>query len=248
MNIGCDREFFISVMPIIKAAYISPRQRPLTDVVFELGINAWPTSSDLSSHTVIPSDAYPLCRARLNLQSGVVTDLEFVQSGVDEAIRQKGFPPVISATHAETAIRFPCRSDAAFMNALSAHRPNLTGEPDFIEALEAQGKDTFGRFGIDCALDSWQITQKWPQLFDTTKIVPDADMCQSGLALLQELRKSNPLDKRLNDGLSAAVETVSASATKGDIADCVGQAVAGWQEYWQIVTVPTAPAGTVAQD
>ena len=159
-----------------------------------------------------------------------------MQPGVDEAFRQKGFPAVIDAKHAETAIRFPCRFDAFFMSALSAQHPEIANDPDFVAALNAEAEDKLGRFNTDCLMDSWKITQKWPKLFDTEKIAADADMCHAGLALLHELSKANPLDRLVSHQVTFDEATVLAHANRGDILGCVQHAAAGWKNYWRSIT------------
>jgi predicted DCC family thiol-disulfide oxidoreductase YuxK len=237
MNLGCDREFFDSALAILRSAYVSKsKQVPTSDVVLEFDINTWPTIKDFSSYSVIVNKSWPLCRARVNLESGAIKDFVFVQSGIDEAFRQKSFPAIIDAKHAETAIRFPCRYDAFFMSALSKQHPEMANDIAFINAINGEKEDKFGRFNTDCLMDAWDIAQKWPQLFDTGKIAADVGMCMSGLGLLHELSKANPLDKLVSRQMTFDEATVSAYADRGDILGCVQHAAAGWKNYWRGIT------------
>lgn len=165
-NFGCDREFATATLSTYAATHRTPTgEIPERDVVLEFRIMSWPSASDLRSYASLQLDSWPLCRFRLNLSERALKESVFLQPGIDEALRQKGFPPILKAECGEVVSNFPCRYAAAFTAIITGPQPSDERGKKFTESLRELPADVFGRFPSDCFLDTWKLISDRHDLF-----------------------------------------------------------------------------------
>lgn len=234
MNFGCDRQFIVATLPIWREAYRPPTGNvPAEDVIVELGISAWPTANDLRAYATLQRISWPLCRFRVNLKDQSVSDLVFIQEGLNESIRQKGYPPMLRADHAEAAIDFPCRYAATFANLIAKPQTNNEQSSEFTTKLSQLGEDRFGRFGADCFLETWQLLHQWPDNFSEKQYASiDPGSCEIGLELLRHLENSYPAPTVSSQTINAHLRNGEKAASESDSLQCLEESRAGWDSYW----------------
>ncbi|MGN7714900.1 thiol-disulfide oxidoreductase DCC family protein [Hyphomicrobiales bacterium] len=234
MNFGCDREFIESTLPIWRDTLRLPNgETPVEDVIIEFRISAWPTADDLRAYATMQRESWPLCRFRVNLKDQSISDFVFIQEGLNESVRQKGYPPVLEANHAEAAIDFPCQYAAAFSNLIAKPQTNSENSSEFATKLSKLGEDRFGRFGADCFLETWQLLHQWPDSFPENHFaLIDPGSCGLGLELLRRLNNSLPVNAEPNPSINAHLQKGETAAAAGDSLQCLQESRAGWDSYW----------------
>lgn len=240
MNFGCDRQFIVDTLPIWRDSYRLPDGTvPAEDVVIELDISAWPTADDLRTYTTLQRSSWPLCRFRVNMKNQYVSDLVFIQEGLNESVRQKGYPPMLRANHAEAVIDFPCRYAAAFVNLIANPQATSEQDPQFRSKLSQLGEDRYGRFGADCFLETWQVLHQWPESFlEKHYSSVDPGSCQLGLELLRRLRNSYPAPTESSQIINAHLQNGEKAASASENLQCLEESRAGWDSYWDAALTP----------
>lgn len=244
MNFGCDRQFAAVAMPILRDFYRPPDGVvPEQDVVMEFRITAWPTADDLMAHTPLHLRDWPLCRMRMNLQDQVLREFAFVQEGLDEAVRQKGAPPILRADQAEAVLGFPCGHGAAFVQSTATPPPPGAGRDAFGKAMSRLAEDRFGRFGSDCFIEAWQLLERWPGSFPAAAQTGlDGGYCQLGVGLLTRLRDAFPTRTPAAQSIDDQLQRAERAAAQNQVAQCWDASRAGWKAYWDAVLVSPLPA------
>lgn len=241
MNFGCDRQFIVDTLPIWRDSYRLPDGAvPAEDVIIELGISAWPTADDLRTHINLQRSSWPLCRFRVNLIRQDVSDLVFIQEGLNESVRQKGYPPMLRADHAEAAIDFPCQYAAAFTSLIADSQSATEQGSEFRTKLSQLGEDRYGRFGADCFLETWQLLRQWPESFLEKRYSSiDPGSCQLGLELLRRLRNSYPAPTTSSEIINAHLQNGEKAESASENLQCLEESRAGWDNYWDAALMPS---------
>ncbi|UIK04917.1 thiol-disulfide oxidoreductase DCC family protein [Neorhizobium galegae] len=239
MNFGCDREMAKATLPTYATISRTPAgEIPQQDVVLEFRISTWPSAKDLQSYSALEFQTWPLCRYRLNLRDGTVKDFVFVQSGLDEAVRQKGFPPILNAKFAEAATKFPCRYAAAFTYITAGPQPLDERGKKFTDAVLQLPEDAFGRFPSDCFLDTWKIINDRPDLFTGNNITITQENCEIGVEFLRRLQQSVLSDAALTAEIGAGRQRAERAASQTNSTQCLRAAFESWRTYWSAVVRP----------
>lgn len=240
MNFGCDRQFIVDTLPVWRDSYtLSDGAVPSEDVIIELAISSWPTADDLRANAVMQKVSWPLCRFRVNLKQQSVSELVFVQEGLNESVRQKGYPPILRADHAEAAIDFPCRYAAAFTNLIANPQSNSQQSSEFTTQLSQLGEDRYGRFGADCLLETWQVLHQWPDSFLQKHYSSiDPGSCELGLELMRRLKNSYPAPVKSSQIIETHLQNGEKAAAASDNLQCLEESRAGWDSYWAAMLMP----------
>lgn len=237
VNFGCDRDFAIATLPTYASVYRLPTgDVPTQDVVLEFRIAAWPSANDLKTYSGLQFQTWPLCRYRLNLTDGKLKEFVFIQSGLNEAVRQKGFPAVLNAKHGEVASNFPCRYAAAFANIIAGPQPVDEKGQKFTEGLKALPADVFGRYPADCLLDTWKLVNDRLDLFTGANLDINEDNCALGVEFLRLLQLSASTDTVLSSQIARDWEHSKMAAGERNFEECLQAAFGGWNTYWSTVT------------
>ncbi len=246
MNFGCDREMAKATLPTYATiSRTAAGEIPEQDVVLEFRITSWPSAKDLRSYSALEFQTWPLCRYRLNLRDGTLKDFAFVQSGLDEAIRQKGFPPILNARYAEAAAGFPCRYAAAFTYITGGPQPSDEQGKKFTDAVLQLPADEFGRFPGDCFLDTWKVINDRPDLFTGNNITITQENCELGVEFLRRLQQSVLSDAALTAEIGAGLQRAERAASEKNTTRCLNAAFESWKTYWS--SVANIPDGLVEQ-
>ena len=232
-NIGCDREYFQSIIPYMKAMIRSPDDATPKHVVSARWISSTPTSEDFASYKPPVRAEFPICRAYIDLEKGELIDFVFMQPGVDEKLRVDGMPRVLDSRYLEAALSYSCADGGRFLWALATNRPEQQDQ-QLIEQVQSVTGDVYGRFELDCLMEVREITERMPQLL-SDQFHPNESTCETGIALLHGLDQALAMYPDID--LRAHMGRATAARDAGQYQTCISAAINGRTAYWEAVTL-----------
>lgn len=223
MNLGCDTAMWDAVVPQFDFS-----RSPRTYVILERIVHSWPTDRQLARYAPLKRTSETLCRVAIDARTGVIASYTFLQAGVDKVLAQNGYEPVIRADAAPAAYSYPCRVDTFFLSALqNAHGSDTAQTDERADAIVRLQKrlNTYGRFQIDCLMETRELVERYPDLLRTG---PPGnanawEICTLGRQLLDALPDVSGLDRPREEAALAEAE--------GRPKDCAQAAIAGRQHY-----------------
>ncbi|CDZ50323.1 hypothetical protein [Neorhizobium galegae] len=233
-DIGCDRQYWESILPFIKQSVQAlPGQPRINEIISARFISTWPTATDFASYAALKRQQLPLCGAHLDLQHATVKQLVFYQDGLDESLRRRGYGPILDSENFEAVPAYPCAYDGRFLWALASGRPDLQNDEELLKGIQSVTVSKFGRFQLDCLLEMHDITQQWgPALL--SGFLPSKDACVAGIALIKDLDRAAKFTPGVSLGdLPAKAET---TMHDGDINSCIALSIEGRNRYWNAIT------------
>lgn len=186
-NVGCDRDFFTATAPQIVAA---SRRTGVVEskLIVEIAALRPPTESELEGYKFIAQVESPICEALIDRASGKIERLSYHEIGVSQVLAERGYPAILNVGEVESALAYPCRLDAAFIGAIFDGHKGLNGDEDLLRAIRALYADKPGRFTIDCLMDVWDLTNRWPEIASPSFVNATAATCTAGEPLLLALQ------------------------------------------------------------
>lgn len=231
-NLGCDIDYFLAILPRLRNSYqLRDTQEPASLITFEISISSWPSSKDFWSFRPVEQRVLPLCLAKLNIDEGLILDFYYIQEGVDEALRQKGSPPILAADNVDAVLSYPCRIDGYFLWSLASVRPGLADIPELADALSTQMSDAYGRFPLDCFLDAARITADWPSLTHIDDAVASHDICLTATQLFEQLARVRSNAPHVQETVTRTWERLDDARANEDLMACTLKAITGWKEF-----------------
>ncbi|MCB5177742.1 hypothetical protein, partial [Microvirga lenta] len=250
MNVGCDREFFVQIAGQLPIGSNLDPASDLESIVYQVSYVGLPSADQLNAYEVNATQKAPLCRARINARTGAVDEFVFLQDGLDHALIEKGYKPILISKGAEAALSYPCRRDASFINTIIDANATLQPGTANIEAVRTGRhllKDRYGRFQIDCLFETLKLTERWPSIIDHALISPTKSNCTAGITLLAALRKiavRKTTTRRIQESHDRAVEALN----RGDLSSCLRASLEGRGHYWKYILKPTQGNSLPAQN
>ena len=231
-NVGCDREYFQSILPYMQAMFRDkPGEKHIAKVVSSRSLSTFPTTKDFATYAQLVRREFPLCRALFDLEKGEVSKFVFLQPGLDEKLRREDIPPIFDSQHFEPVLNYSCSDDGRFLWALASNRPEQQ-DPSLIAAVTSVTADVFGRFELSCLMEVRQITESLPQLL-SDQFVPVGDTCNAGIALLTSLKQALATSPEID--VSADITKATTARDAGQYKTCITAALNGRAAYWQAI-------------
>ncbi len=242
MNIGCDREFWDTVSPMYVEALV-PQERAKTNesLVVTARIFTWPTRTDLLSYRSSPRKVWQLCTAEINIDTGKVLQLQFDQDGVDEAARRNDWPSVLEAPAITSAMGYPCRADAGWLNTVVDLNSSLAQSSSIVREAQSLLEDRYGEFQLNCLFRAANVMKLDPALRIDAQPADAPTLCQVGLALAPQLALAAQGHSELHDRLEILAREAQAAQNAGRNGECTQDIAAMRRAYFEFVF---KPAGT----
>jgi hypothetical protein len=160
--------------------------------------------------------------------------LAFVQSRLDSFLLSENRPLVLAAGGYKAVLRYPCAADARLLGTIADGHRLLSGDPDLVVRIAELSQDP-GRTAVDCVMDIWDLTARWPELTSISFVNPTAASCEAGEALLEAFLGASEFPTGIREQLHAAT-------SQSKWADCVRAALQARSAVWQHLAKPGASA------
>lgn len=239
MNLGCDREGWEQIAPVLAAArrrdYFSSRDTMTVSIIKY----PWPSSTSLRTYADAEPDAgAPLCTVDIDVETGTLRKFQFEQVGMDRQLVQLGYELPLSSEMGEAAILYPFLSDGIFLRILAAAHSKLNSDSALRAAIADAGADTRGRFALDHLVMIFRLSNQWPKLLKERLVVPSEQVCESGLALVRALVA---VPRGVADDLHAHLvqyeEVATAAWHSNNMAECTSVVLKARGLWWKRMTV-----------
>jgi hypothetical protein len=157
----------------------------------------------------------------------------FVQRRLDSSLVSKNRTPVLAAAGYKILLAYPCVADARLLGTIMDGHRQLSADPDLVGRVSALFRDP-GRSAVDCVMDIWDLTARWPELTSASFINPMASSCEAGEALIAALQDMRELKEE------SIREQLQAARSQSKWADCVRAALQARSAVWQHLVKPEA--------
>jgi predicted DCC family thiol-disulfide oxidoreductase YuxK len=244
-NVGCDRDFFEATAPQIIAV---SRRIGVTEskIVVEIVALRPPTESELGYYQFIAQAESPICEALIDRESGTIETLSYHEAGVSLVLAERDYRSILNVYNAESAVAYPCRLDAAFVGAIVDGHLRLNADEDLLHAIGALYADKPGRFTIDCLMDIWDLTNRWPEITSPFFVNPTPASCAAGGPLLQALADLPTLAAETTRRIREQHEVVVRAQAERDWRGCLDAILLSRATIWAQLLKPP-PTETAEQ-
>ncbi len=239
-NLGCDATFFSKTASHFASAARRSGVVAGRYVVIEIARETWPTVAELHGEVPFSFKRTPVCRAVLDIATGDVSEPLYLQEGVDQAMRDRGYEPIISAAGVRAALSFPCLPEAALLNTRVDTHAVLAKNLDLVRAARALFEDKPGRFQIDCLAATYDLLERWPEIDDTAYLNATRQTCEAGASLVSAMKSIISLPSMMPDCIGTGQEQTVQALSARDCLACARAASAVMSEFWKHVLKPGA--------
>lgn len=238
MNLGCDREGWEQIAPVLAAArrrdYFSSGDTMTVSIIKY----PWPSSTNLRTYARVDKDSgAPLCTVDIDIETGMLRSFRFESEGVRRQLIQLGYELTLTPGMEEAALLYPYVSDRIFLKILAAGNPELASDTALQEALAEIGGDIRGRFALDHLVLIHRLSHRWPKLLKKRLIIPSEAVCESGLALTRALVA---VPRSVPDDLHAHLVQYEAAAAaawnSNNMAECTSVVLKARELWWKRMT------------
>lgn len=238
MNLGCDREGWEQIAPVLAAArrrdyFVSGDGMTVSIIKYP-----WPSSTSLRTYAKVDKDSsVPLCTVDIDVETGMLRSFRFEPEGVRRQLIQLGYELTLVPGMEEAALLYPYVSDRIFLTILAAGNPDLASDTALRATLAEIGGDIRGRFALDHLVLIHRLSQRWPKLLKRRLVIPSEAVCESGLALTRALVA---VPRSVPDDLHAHLVQYEAAAAaawhSNNMAECTSVVLKARGLWWKRMT------------
>jgi predicted DCC family thiol-disulfide oxidoreductase YuxK len=235
-NIRCDEAFFARTANQFAAAARESQNLHGHEVLIEISTDSLPSVSQLQAYKPVQYRRTPICRVIVNIDTGQYSSPVYIQSGVDQVMRDSGYEPILSAQEMRSALTFPSRQAAAFINANVDATTILLSDADLVHSARGLCGDEYGRFEIDCIADVYRFTSRRPNTIDPTYVNAAKANCRAGVQLVSAFARIPTLPLDVNSRIREAYRHAVRAQWRGDWPSCIKATYKASSAYWATIT------------